>query len=90
MLLWLLCWGKACWYNNLPTPPLPPLPPPLPSFKLADYSLQLIFTDGEEAFKQWGPTDSIYGARQLAADMVQQGGLLSVADKSGLEAMVCW
>ena len=73
-------------------PLLPPPPPllPLPSFKLADYSLQLIFTDGEEAFRQWGPTDSIYGARQLAADMVHRGGLLSVADKSGLEAMVGW
>lgn len=30
-------------------------------------SLQLIFFDGEEAFEQWGPKDSIYGARHLAA-----------------------
>ncbi|XP_055546406.1 glutaminyl-peptide cyclotransferase [Wyeomyia smithii] len=30
-------------------------------------SLQLVFFDGEEAFKQWGPTDSIYGARHLAS-----------------------
>lgn len=66
------------------------LPLSLPCFKLADYSLQLIFTDGEEAFRQWGPTDSIYGARQLAADMEQRGNLLSVGDKSGLEAMVGW
>lgn len=27
----------------------------------------LLFLDGEEAFKQWGPKDSIYGARHLAA-----------------------
>ena len=26
----------------------------------------LIFFDGEEAFKEWGPKDSIYGARHLA------------------------
>nr|WIM01356.1 glutaminyl-peptide cyclotransferase [Limnephilus flavicornis] len=32
-------------------------------------SLQLIFFDGEEAFRQWGPTDSIYGARHLASKM---------------------
>uniref|UniRef100_A0A2H1WCL2 glutaminyl-peptide cyclotransferase n=1 Tax=Spodoptera frugiperda TaxID=7108 RepID=A0A2H1WCL2_SPOFR len=25
-----------------------------------------IFFDGEEAFRQWGPNDSIYGARHLA------------------------
>lgn len=31
-----------------------------------DVSLKLIFFDGEEAFRQWGPTDSIYGARHLA------------------------
>ncbi|XP_058815820.1 glutaminyl-peptide cyclotransferase [Topomyia yanbarensis] len=29
-------------------------------------SLQLVFFDGEEAFQQWGPKDSIYGARHLA------------------------
>ena len=26
----------------------------------------LIFFDGEEAFKEWSPKDSIYGARHLA------------------------
>lgn len=26
----------------------------------------LIFFDGEEAFREWGPKDSIYGARHLA------------------------
>jgi hypothetical protein len=29
-------------------------------------SLKLIFFDGEEAFNKWGPTDSIYGAKNLA------------------------
>ncbi|KAL2915513.1 hypothetical protein HK105_204915 [Polyrhizophydium stewartii] len=29
-------------------------------------TVQLIFFDGEEAFVEWGPTDSIYGARHLA------------------------
>ncbi|XP_060522684.1 glutaminyl-peptide cyclotransferase [Cylas formicarius] len=32
-----------------------------------DLSLKLIFLDGEEAFKNWSPKDSIYGARHLAA-----------------------
>lgn len=31
-----------------------------------DLSLQLLFFDGEEAFKEWTATDSIYGARHLA------------------------
>lgn len=30
---------------------------------VADTTLQLIFFDGEEAFKDWTDTDSIYGAR---------------------------
>lgn len=29
-------------------------------------NIKLIFFDGEEAFLQWGPKDSIYGARHLA------------------------
>ncbi|XP_046405043.1 glutaminyl-peptide cyclotransferase-like [Ischnura elegans] len=32
----------------------------------SDLSLMFIFFDGEEAFRQWGPKDSIYGARHLA------------------------
>ncbi|KAM3175645.1 hypothetical protein ACTXT7_008085 [Hymenolepis weldensis] len=32
-------------------------------------ALQLIFFDGEEAFKEWTDTDSIYGSRHLAAKM---------------------
>lgn len=36
-----------------------------------DVSLKFIFFDGEEAFRQWGPTDSIYGARHLA-EMLEQ------------------
>lgn len=31
-----------------------------------DLSLKLIFFDGEEAFLEWGPNDSIYGAKHLA------------------------
>ena len=30
-------------------------------------SLQFLFLDGKEAFKKWTATDSIYGARHLAA-----------------------
>ncbi|GBP39886.1 Glutaminyl-peptide cyclotransferase [Eumeta japonica] len=38
----------------------------LESHKTSNLSLMLIFFDGEEAFRHWGPTDSIYGARHLA------------------------
>ena len=31
--------------------------------------LQILFLDGEEAFDTWSDTDSIYGARSLAAEM---------------------
>ena len=36
---------------------------------LGEVGLQLIFFDGEEAFQRWTSTDSIYGARHLAAKM---------------------
>nr|CAD7610063.1 unnamed protein product [Timema genevievae] len=32
----------------------------------SNVSLQFIFFDGEEAFKEWSDTDSLYGARHLA------------------------
>ena len=32
---------------------------------VSDTTLQLVFFDGEEAFKVWTDTDSIYGARFL-------------------------
>ncbi|KAH6918334.1 glutaminyl-peptide cyclotransferase-like protein [Coprinopsis sp. MPI-PUGE-AT-0042] len=34
--------------------------------EVSDLTLQLVFFDGEEAFKDWTDTDSIYGARHLA------------------------
>jgi len=34
--------------------------------KKSDLTLQFLFLDGEEAFKRWSSTDSIYGARHLA------------------------
>lgn len=29
-------------------------------------TLQMVFFDGEEAFKEWSKTDSLYGSRHLA------------------------
>ena len=60
-----------------------PLSPP----QLSEVSLQLIFTDGEEAFRAWTATDSLYGSRRLARDMEPSAGLLSVNGKSALEVM---
>ncbi|KAM8791060.1 glutaminyl-peptide cyclotransferase-like protein isoform 5-T5 [Rhynchonycteris naso] len=34
--------------------------------KAAPVTLQLLFLDGEEALKEWGPRDSLYGSRHLA------------------------
>ncbi|XP_025770702.1 glutaminyl-peptide cyclotransferase-like protein [Puma concolor] len=34
--------------------------------KEAPVTLQLLFLDGEEALKEWGPKDSLYGSRHLA------------------------
>uniref|UniRef100_A0AC35UAH9 Glutaminyl-peptide cyclotransferase n=1 Tax=Rhabditophanes sp. KR3021 TaxID=114890 RepID=A0AC35UAH9_9BILA len=42
------------------------LGPLLSSRKDKSITLQLIFFDGEEAFKEWTSTDSIYGSRHLA------------------------
>ncbi|XP_043271682.1 glutaminyl-peptide cyclotransferase [Venturia canescens] len=39
----------------------------LGSLKNSNVSLMFIFFDGEEAFKKWGPSDSIYGARHLVS-----------------------
>jgi glutaminyl-peptide cyclotransferase len=39
------------------------------SFSLQTVGLQLIFFDGEEAFVNWTPRDSLYGARHLATTM---------------------
>ncbi|NXO78549.1 QPCTL protein, partial [Sitta europaea] len=36
-------------------------------------TLQLLFLDGEEAFGDWSVTDSLYGARHLAAKMGARG-----------------
>ena len=33
----------------------------------SEVTLQFLFFDGEEAFKRWTSTDSLYGSRHLAA-----------------------
>lgn len=46
------------------------IPSPDPWFsQAAPVTLQLLFLDGEEALKQWGPLDSLYGSRHLAQIM---------------------
>ncbi|XP_078590811.1 glutaminyl-peptide cyclotransferase-like isoform X2 [Branchiostoma floridae x Branchiostoma japonicum] len=40
--------------------------------KEPDLTLQLIFFDGEEAFRDWTSTDSIYGARHLARQLEEK------------------
>ncbi|XP_078590813.1 glutaminyl-peptide cyclotransferase-like isoform X3 [Branchiostoma floridae x Branchiostoma japonicum] len=42
------------------------------SCKEPDLTLQLIFFDGEEAFRDWTSTDSIYGARHLARQLEEK------------------
>ena len=38
----------------------------------------LVFFDGEEALKQWSPSDSLYGSRHLAEKLAAQGTLKRV------------
>jgi len=42
------------------------------------YSVYLVFFDGEEAVKEWGPSDSLYGSRHLAAKWSQDGTLSKI------------
>ncbi|KAK4313004.1 hypothetical protein Pmani_015615 [Petrolisthes manimaculis] len=42
------------------------------SLKQSDLTLQFIFFDGEEAFRRWSNTDSLYGSRNLAARLHNQ------------------
>jgi glutaminyl-peptide cyclotransferase len=39
------------------------------------YSVWLLFTDGEEAIQEWGPSDSLYGTRHIAAKWSADGTL---------------
>jgi len=57
--------------------------------RLKDTSLQLIFFDGEEAFVDWTDTDSLYGARHLAAQMEKTPVKNGDTTVSQLETMVC-
>ncbi|XP_037933884.1 glutaminyl-peptide cyclotransferase isoform X2 [Teleopsis dalmanni] len=41
-----------------------------------DIGLMLIFFDGEEAFKEWSNTDSIYGSRHLAKQLATPRSLI--------------
>lgn len=43
-----------------------------------DLSLKLLFFDGEEAFLNWSPLDSIYGARHLAKKWEDEGFLPNI------------
>uniref|UniRef100_A0A034VWV2 Glutaminyl-peptide cyclotransferase n=1 Tax=Bactrocera dorsalis TaxID=27457 RepID=A0A034VWV2_BACDO len=51
----------------------------LEPFRKTKLSLMFIFFDGEEAFKEWGPNDSIYGSRHLAK-MWEADGTLNRLD----------
>jgi len=57
--------------------------------KLRDTSLQLIFFDGEEAFVQWTPTDSLYGSRHLAKQMERTLVRHGDVTRSQLQMIVC-
>ncbi|RZC34662.1 Peptidase M28 domain containing protein [Asbolus verrucosus] len=58
--------------------------------KSSDLALKLIFFDGEEAFIEWGPHDSIYGAKHLARELhnnkteISRGEIISELDRVDL------
>ncbi|KAK7490232.1 hypothetical protein BaRGS_00018577 [Batillaria attramentaria] len=45
-----------------------------------ELTLQLVFFDGEEAFEHWTATDSIYGARHLAAKWERESQLSKIRE----------
>lgn len=47
-----------------------------------------IFFDGEEAFKEWGPDDSIYGAKHLASEWHNKRKTYSGENISYLDKLV--
>jgi Zn-dependent M28 family amino/carboxypeptidase len=51
------------------------------------YSIWLVWTDGEEAVKQWSDSDSLYGTRHLA-DLWQKDGTLKKIKAFLLEDMI--
>jgi Peptidase family M28 len=55
--------------------------------KLDGYSVWLVWTDGEEAVKDWTATDSVYGARHLA-ELWQKDGTLKKIKAFLLEDMI--
>lgn len=51
-------------------------------------TLQLVFFDGEESFKEWTDTDSLYGSRHLAERMAKTPHPAGSARASMLQALV--
>jgi glutaminyl-peptide cyclotransferase len=49
----------------------------------------LIFFDGEEAFEEWGPNDSIYGAKHLARTWHEKKTAHGRGNFSELDKIVC-
>jgi len=41
-------------------------------------SVWLVFFDGEECIEKWGPTDSLYGSREMARCLVETGEISSI------------
>ena len=56
---------------------------------MGEVGLQLVFFDGEEAFRSWTATDSIYGARHLAEKLATETRRVErEITVTGLEQMV--
>ncbi|XP_074075368.1 glutaminyl-peptide cyclotransferase-like protein [Macrotis lagotis] len=54
----------------------------------APVTLQLLFLDGEEALKEWGPDDSLYGSRHLAQHMEQTPHGNGISEIQSIEMFV--
>jgi glutaminyl-peptide cyclotransferase len=52
------------------------------------YGIKLIFFDGEEAFKMWTKTDSLYGSRHLADKMDKTPGVNGKTELENIELFV--
>ncbi|XP_020835465.1 glutaminyl-peptide cyclotransferase-like protein isoform X2 [Phascolarctos cinereus] len=79
-------WGKYLQPLLVERPP--GSPGNLKVRKGAPVTLQLLFLDGEEALKEWGPEDSLYGARHLAQRMEQTPHDFGISEIQAIEIFV--
>uniref|UniRef100_A0A8C4N517 glutaminyl-peptide cyclotransferase n=1 Tax=Eptatretus burgeri TaxID=7764 RepID=A0A8C4N517_EPTBU len=58
------------------------------SIESSDLTLQLIFFDGEESFREWSEKDSLYGSRHLSKQMALKKHPINATDTTLIDSIV--